>query len=203
MSRALVIGNGESRRNLDLDSLKIDNILVGCNAIHRDITVDHLICCDRRMVEEAVKNPDTANTEIYVREDWFKYYRKTQKLKNIKQVPELPYQGEAKRDRAEHWGSGAYALLVAAELGFDEISLIGFDLYSANNKVNNVYKGTDNYAKPDSQAVDYSYWVYQLSKVFEYFPDSTFVVLNYNNWTMPREWQKQNVRFENIEQLIY
>ena len=203
MSQALVIGNGESRSHLDLNSLKINNILIGCNAIHRDIVVDHLVCCDRRMVEEAVKNPDTVNTEIYVREDWFKYYRKIQKLKNIKQVPALPYQGEAKRDRPEHWGSGGYAVLVAAELGFTNITLVGFDLYSKNNKVNNVYKGTTNYAAPDSHAIDHSYWVYQIAKVFDLFPKINFVVLNNNDWIMPREWLKQNVRFENIEQLAY
>ena len=193
MSRALVIGNGESRRNLDLVSLKIDNILIGCNAIHRDITVDHLVCCDRRMVEEAVQNPDTANTDIYVREDWFKYYRKIQKLKNIKQVPALPYQGEAKRDQPDHWGSGGYAVLVAAELGFENISLAGFDLYSKNNKVNNIYKGTNNYAAPDSHSIDYNYWVYQVSKVFEHYSNITFTIINESTWTMPLEWQKNNV----------
>jgi len=81
VSQALVIGNGESRRNLDLNSLKIHNILIGCNAIHRDVTVDHLVCCDRRMVEEAVQNPDTTNTEIYVREDWL---NTTERYKNEK-----------------------------------------------------------------------------------------------------------------------
>ena len=203
MSQALVIGNGESRRNLDLNSLKINHILVGCNAIHRDVTVDHLICCDRRMVEEAVQNPDTSNTEIYVREDWFKYYRKIQKLKNIKQVPSLPYQGEAKRDQPEHWGSGGYAVLVAADLGFKDITLVGFDLYSKNNKVNNVYKGTNNYAAPDSHSVDYNYWVYQISKVFTLYHLTQFTILNESDWIMPREWQRQNVQFKNIEQLVY
>lgn len=203
MSQALVIGNGESRRNLDLNSLKIHNILIGCNAIHRDVTVDHLICCDRRMVEEAVQNPDTVNTEIYVREDWFKYYRKIQKLKNIKQVPSLPYQGEAKRDQPEHWGSGGYAVLVAADLGFNDVTLVGFDLYSKNNKVNNVYKGTNNYAAADSHSVDHNYWVYQISKVFQLYPSTQFTILNESDWVLPREWQQSNVQFKNIEQLVY
>jgi hypothetical protein len=203
VSQALVIGNGESRRNLDLVSFKIQNILIGCNAIHRDITVDHLICCDRRMVEEAIQNPDTANTEIYVREDWFKYYRKIQKLKNIKQVPALPYQGEAKRDQPDHWGSGGYAVLVAAELGFDDITLIGYDLYSKNNKVNNIYKGTNNYAAPDSHSIDYNYWVYQISKIFHLYPSIQFTILNQSDWVLPREWQLPNVQFRNIEQLVH
>ena len=48
----LVIGNGESRENIDLN--KINTTKVGCNAIMRDFFVDHLICVDRRMVEESI-----------------------------------------------------------------------------------------------------------------------------------------------------
>jgi len=73
MSRAVVIGNGESRRAIDIELLKADS-LIGCNAIHRDTVVDHLICCDRRMADEAVENPQTKNTLIYVRPSWFHYF---------------------------------------------------------------------------------------------------------------------------------
>ena len=61
MSQALVIGNGESRRHVDV-STYTQHTLIGCNAIHRDLNVDHLICCDRRMAEEAVTNPNTKDT---------------------------------------------------------------------------------------------------------------------------------------------
>jgi len=198
-----VIGNGESRSNIDLNSFKVDHILIGCNAVHRDITVDHLVCCDRRMVEEAIKNPANARTDVYVRNDWFKYYRKIEKLKNIHIVPELPYSGELKQDKPEHWGSGGYAILLAACLEFKDIKLVGFDLYSTNNKVNNIYKGTENYAKPESHSVDHSYWVYQIAKVFKYYPESKFTIVNNSNWQMPKEWQYSNVEFETIGELIY
>jgi hypothetical protein len=199
---AVVIGNGESRRSIDIESLKINNVLIGCNAVHRDIVVDHLVCCDRRMVEEAIDNPMTEHTEVYVREDWFKYYRKTQKRKNISTVPDLPYQGEQRPDRPEHWGSGGYALLVAAQLGFDDVTLVGFDLYSKNDKVNNVYKDTVNYSAANKPSVDYSYWVYQISKVFQSFPNIVFTVVNNIGWEMPKEWQQPNVHFTTIEQII-
>ena len=202
MSSAVVIGNGESRRSIDIESLKINNVLVGCNAVHRDIVVDYLVCCDRRMVEEALANPMTEHTEVYVREDWFKYYRKIQKRKNISTVPNLPYQGEQRPDRPEHWGSGGYALLVAAQLGFDNITLVGFDLYSKNDKVNNVYKDTINYSAANNQPVDYSYWVYQISKVFQNYPNILFTVVNDLDWKMPKEWQQPNVQFTTIEQII-
>ena len=198
MSHAVVAGNGESRKHIDL--LKFNAVLIGCNAIHRDIKVDHLVCCDRRMVEEAVNNPNIGNTQIYVREDWFKYYRKIQKNKNIHLVPPLPYHGEIKQDQPEHWGSGGYAVLLAAHLGFENITLVGFDLYSKDHRVNNVYKGTTNYSAPDKQSVDYTYWIYQISKIMFYYPQCHFTVMHEPDWEIPAMWTQKNVSFKNIEQ---
>jgi hypothetical protein len=197
---AIVIGNGESRRHLDLNLLKNKYTLIGCNAIHRDVVVDHLICCDRRMVDEAVENPNTSKTNIYVRGEWFKYFRKIKKYKNISAVPALPYQGTLKKDLPDHWGSGCYAVLIAASM-FDTVKLIGFDLYSKNKKINNIYKGTNNYLEAEAKPVDPSYWTYQLGKIFGYFPNVNFIVFNEGGWQMPQEWKTANISFENIEQL--
>lgn len=192
----VVIGNGESRKGIDIPPMRNDHTLIGCNAIHRDFTVDHLVCCDRRMVEEAVNNERNADTYIHVRDDWYHYFRKVQKNKNIIHVPNLPYVGETKQDDPIHWGSGCYAVLLGATLGHNEVILLGFDLFSDNSKVNNVYKDTINYSKSDSQSVDPSYWIYQIGQVFKYFPLIKFTILNKPNWIMPREWQRENVYFQ-------
>ena len=196
--QAAVIGNGESRKHIDLSLLKNTHTLVGCNAIHRDITVDHLVCCDRRMAEEATNNSETKNSTIYVREDWYHYFRKIKKNKNIQTVPDLPYKGDLKQDQPINWGSGGYAVLLAAHLGFKEINLIGFDLFSQNNKVNNLYKDTENYSNSQSQSVDPSYWIYQLGKIFQLYPTTQFIITNESHWVMPKDWQYSNIRFENI-----
>jgi len=194
MPRALVIGNGESRRQFDINACT-HYVLIGCNAIHRDLNVDHLICCDRRMAEEAVNNSNTKDTEIYVRDHWHHYFRKIRKNKNINLLPAVPTQGESKKDQAEHWGSGGYAVLLAAVLGYQEVAMIGFDLYPIDHAVNNIYKGTVNYAREGSQAVDPSYWVYQIASVFTHYPNTTFIIYNRPDWKMPAEWQKNNVEF--------
>ena len=49
-----VFGNGESRTSVNID--KLEGTKVGCNAIYRDYTMDHLICVDRRMVQEALES---------------------------------------------------------------------------------------------------------------------------------------------------
>ena len=201
MLSALVIGNGESRKKINFNKFKSTYTLIGCNAIHRDLTVDHLVCCDRRMADEAVNNPNNKNTIIYVRDSWYHYFRKILKNKNISQLSPIPKVGELKRDQPDHWGSGNYAILLAAVLGYQEISLIGFDLYSINQKVNNIYKGSKNYSAADSQPVDPSYWIYHATEVFINYPNINFTIYNQPEWIMPQEWQKKNVQFRNIAQL--
>ena len=128
--KLLVIGNGESRKSILLnEEVKKKFITIGCNALHRDFTSDHLVCCDRRMVEEAVKNPKNINSKIYTRDRYYKQFRKIEKNKNIFLLPSLPYSDKGKVNDPDHWGSGPYAVLLSANLIQDEIFIIGFDLY--------------------------------------------------------------------------
>lgn len=199
MSVALVIGNGESRSKIDIEKFSPEYSLIGCNAIHRDAKVDHLVCCDRRMIDEAVESDNATNTKIYVRSNWFKYYRKIKKDKRIELLPDLPYEGNKKEDQPVHWGSGPYAVLLAAALNHDTIMLVGFDLYSSNNNVNNLYKGTKNYSRKDSRPVDPSFWIYQISRVFKNFRNKDFIIWNKKDWEIPELWKQPNVRFEEID----
>lgn len=188
MRPAIVLGNGESRKDIDVLPLKDHYILIGCNAIHRDIEVDHLVCCDQRMVKEALL---TFTNPIYTRS---KYLTRT---KNLKEVPPLPYTGNQKQDQPEHWGSGPYAVLLATYKS-SNITLLGFDLYDANFQVNNLYKGTNNYAAADTPPIDPCYWIYQLAKIFESFPNKKFTIINQNDWQFPKEWHLPNVSFFTI-----
>jgi hypothetical protein len=193
--QAVVIGNGESRKPIDLEKYRSTHTIIGCNALHRDTLVDHLVCCDRRMVDEAIVNPNIGDTLIYVRKSWHHFFRKILKNKKIQHLPPIPTTGEAKQDQSDHWGSGCYAILLAAYLGFKEVNLIGFDLYPSHDQINNIYKGTQNYAKTDARAVDYSFWVYQTSQIFRHYSQVQFIVHNRPDWDMPKEWQKNNVKF--------
>jgi hypothetical protein len=192
----LVLGNGESRKTLDLENIKSRYTTVGCNAVHRDFVVDHLVCCDQRMVIEAVKNPNTKNTKIYTRAEWVNTFSKL----GVHRVPDLPYAGDQRWDQPFHWGSGGYALLVAASLS-DHVNIVGFDLISSTGKVNNLYKDTENYSKADQHPVDPTYWIYQTSMVFKSFPAKYFTVFNNNNWEMPESWRLANVNFKSIDTL--
>lgn len=194
MRRALVLGNGESRSSLNIESFRQTHTIIGCNAIHREIIVDHLICCDQRMIREALENPLYKTVPIWVRPDWYQFFRKIQKNKNINELPDLPYEGSLRQDKPINWGSGPYAVLVALFLGFDRIDIAGFDLYGIERRVNNIYKGTKNYAGRDTSAVDPSYWIYQISKLIVVHPHVEFNFINRQGWQMPENWKKENAR---------
>jgi hypothetical protein len=78
--------------------------------------------------------------------------------------------------------------------------MIGFDLYGTAGTVNNIYKGTPNYKQEGTSSVDPSYWIYQISKVFELFPDKYFTIYN-NDWVIPESWKMKNISFKTLDKL--
>ena len=54
MKQTFIIGNGESRKGLDLDSLHEKGKIYGCNALYRDFTPDVLVVVDEAMMFEIV-----------------------------------------------------------------------------------------------------------------------------------------------------
>ena len=191
----IVIGNGESRQGIDINELQSEK--VGCNAIIRDFTVHHLVCCDKRMVAEAINNKRISNQNIYTRSDWQNLFP------GVKIVPELWYESAERIDQPWHWGSGDYAVLLASQItAHKQIHMIGFDLFSNDNKVNNIYKGTPNYNKADSHSVDPSYWIYHLAKIFEKFDQKEYIVYSNLDNKMPESWKSiSNLRLDSLDNL--
>ena len=178
-----VIGNGESRRGFDLYSLEWLGESIGTNAVHRDFIPNYLVCCDRRMVSEAVNNG--YKNPLYTRDDWRKNFSYWQ---NVRSVPELPYKGDKRIDDPFQWGSGGHALNLACTMSPKFVVMLGFDLYGIDKKFNNVYKDTENYNTSDKNFTDPSYWIYQTAKIFEYYPNIKFLQIQPDNWEPPAEW---------------
>jgi len=190
-----VFGNGESRTSVNISNL--EGIKVGCNAIYRDYQMDHLVCVDKRMVQEVLANKANQDSYVYTREDWISQFNAVR----VRTVPKLPYTGSKRWDEPFQWGSGPYAVLLAAKLSKgDTVRLIGFDLYSPTATVNNVYKDTSNYDTSNKRAVDPRYWVHQIGMVFNYYPNIQFVIHN-DNFELPTSWNQPNVLLDNISSL--
>lgn len=52
--------------------------------------------------------------------------------------------------------------------------MVGFDLSTPNELINNIYKGTDYYFPEDAKGFSAVSWVNQLGTVFDTFPDTKF-----------------------------
>ena len=198
----LVIGNGESRKGIDLT--KFDERIVGCNAIYRDLYVRHLVCVDRRMVTEAIDAGYNEDSFIYTRPDWYNQFKN---IKHVREVPDLPYVGSDRWDEPFQWGSGPYAVLLGTKIAnkdLEIVKLIGFDLYGNDEgKTNNIYKDTQNYNASDKRAVDPRYWIHQIGMVFKCFPKVKFQVYQQLKWELPKAWNYPNVEVDNISNIYY
>jgi len=201
MKFAFCIGNGESRRDFDVNALKQYGTLYGANAVFRDTTVDHLICCDRRMAMETVSAKYEGT--VYTREDWYSFFP----YDNFKQLPALPWTETDKWTQSFHMGSGLHAVNIALHNSADVVVVIGHDFWGNGSSHNNIYKGTENYADLVAPAVDPSFWIKQFVMFFAAYPDKQFVFCqpNVKTWRKPPGWDTDalpNVQYEELNTLI-
>ena len=192
---SFVIGNGESRATVDLEACKKIGLTVGCNAIVRDFHPHVISAADQRMVEH-VKSHEYLG-KIYTRKDWnFKLLAEP--------YPALPYQGNKREDETWHWNSGPHAVNIACQSKHSGwfgkktnlCFLIGFDM-TQDNMPNNMYKNTEGY---DNKVVDPKYWHYQLNKLFECYPQVSFVWIAPEDYVCPDAWHaNENFYRETVE----
>lgn len=187
-----VVGNGQSRQDVALN--QINSWIIGCNAVHRDHQCNELVAVDQRMVNEILLNEKNLNIPVYTRQDWSKTYTDSR----VRPLPEIPFTGPNKPDKPFHWNSGPYAVLLAALRYPTEVHLLGFDLWSKTGLVNNLYKGTANYATQESKKVSPDFWIYQLKKIFEHFDQIHFIQHQKKDWEIPKQWMAiKNLTFAN------
>ncbi len=201
MKFALCGGNGESRRGFDIDQLASHGTVYGTNALFRDYTVDHLVCCDRRMAMETVSAGYTK--PVYTREDWYSFFP----YDNFNKLARLPWEENEKWTQSFHMGSGLHAVNLALHDACDILVLIGHDFWSVNNLHNNIYKGTENYNAAQHDAVDPSFWIKQFVMFFSAYPDVQFVFCqpNMHSWRRPVGWDSTtlpNVQYQELSSLI-
>ena len=80
------------------------------------------------------------------------------------------------------YATGTRAIYLACELGAKEVYIIGHDLYSTDEKINNVYAGTRCYHGEDSpfkrpdnpEKDDLNHWIKQHKNTFDTFKDTKF-----------------------------
>jgi hypothetical protein len=166
-TQAVAIGNGESRLEIDLRHIAnhrgglagVDRLQsYGCNALYRDFRADFLIATSDAMADELVASGYCETNIVYANSDQIlrhpgKFYLIPQNL---------------------YWDAGSLAAYMACFDGHSKIFLLGFDGYHGEPGLNNVYKHTNGYLKPD-QAQNGAFWERGLYTVMTTYPTVEFV----------------------------
>lgn len=165
-SDALVIGNGVSRLQFDLNQLQELFTTYGCNALYRDFIPDHLIAVDPYMIHEILNKDIHMKTKLHIQgHSQFD----THKLRQYYSIVHYGYK--------EGMDSGNTAILVACQQDHDVIYMIGTDY-----TVDNVYAGTQNY-NPQSHHSLPPVWQTRITRLCKQYSDKKFIRVNGNNYT--------------------
>ena len=65
MTVAFVVGNGTSRKPIDLNGLKKYGKVYGCNALYREFNADYLVAVDVKMILEINHSKYQMNHEVW------------------------------------------------------------------------------------------------------------------------------------------
>lgn len=157
MTIAFVLGNGVSRKAVDLDTLKLYGKIYGCNALYREFTPDVLVSTDKP-IAEAIQQSGYSKNNVF-------YTRKPIAGLGAKLLPRL-YQG---------FSSGPNALALASTDQLSKVYLLGFDFGGNMGFFNNIYADTDFYKKSLDKPTYSGNWIKQIAKVCNDFPTVQYI----------------------------
>jgi len=277
IKRVFCIGNGQSRKNYNLEKLRPFGKIYGCNALYRDFTPDVLVAVDHGIMHEIYHSGYCEKKETWFR-DWtavpdymynslvetsispdelneIKKYdfiienKKTDQTEfvmhgvNLKGIVDILRRNKATIDKKyinhsncyiswirktdlthdlkeimvneegkaiDHgWACGATAGYIAIkQQNPTHVYLIGHDLYSNNDKVNNLYAGSEHYVIPEHSPTPAVNWIVQWKTLAKWNPNINFIKVNEFNdssnlTNMPiQEWEGiKNLSYMNLETL--
>jgi hypothetical protein len=155
---AFVLGNGVSRRHIEVNTLLKLGTVYGCNALYRTHTPHVLVATDQ-LISKSIQESGYAQQNKF-------YTRRPVEGMGANRVPQQ-YFG---------FSSGPIATGIAAGDGHKNIYMLGFDMGPAiNGRFNNVYAGTEFYKLQDSTPTFTGNWVKQIITVTKDFPSQQFI----------------------------
>lgn len=235
-NKVFVLGNGESRKGIDLDALKQKGPVYGCNALYRDWAPDALVCVDGGMMHEVYESGYASKNKCYFR-SWsrlpgemyemivegtmwdeqgftitnnkrgrkefvlngtdpnqmqrlFEHHVKLgSDKKTIEELLSKHHRWITWVDENDEvhiipegysgWSAGPIAVRLALQ-NHDplDVFLIGFDLGSKTDTINNLYKGTDNYLSDGAAVTPATNWIVQHKQNFLDYPETRFWKVN-------------------------
>ena len=179
---AFVLGNGQSRKGIDIDDLKTKGTVFACNAVYRTHRPHFLIAVDPKMILEIAETDYMVHNKVW--SNFNAQYNKHQKI--------LDHCNWFKPSLG--WSSGPTALWLASQHGYDKIYILGFDYRGINDKFNNIYADTPNYKKSEDGATFFGNWLRQTVSVIKEHRNIQYIrVIASDNY-----WPEQLNKFDNF-----
>jgi hypothetical protein len=175
---AFVLGNGISRRGLDLEAISRLGPVYGCNALYREFAPELLVATDTPIAREIEQTG----------------YAKTHRF--VTRYPVLGT-GSEKIQMNFNWSSGPIAISYACAESATAVYLLGFDLCGLAGKFNNVYADTEFYKKSTDTETYSGNWISQISSVISSYHYIRFTRVLANSATPQSEFQK----FKNFNEI--
>ena len=185
MSKVIVYGNGKSRSKYHDVTMTFDDVITwGCNAIYRDVKVDHLVSVDYGMQHEIYTSGYAKENSCWFL-DWNIIPPEFSGLDTIKNQHDTVYENEptehgyvlnGKKDSdlyvtwvdgsnsvsdisyPREWCSGATAVYLACQQGAKELYIMGFDLCGL--PIYNVYENEQINVMHHGRNVEPQHWDY-------------------------------------------
>jgi len=181
---AFVLGNGTSRKSIDVQDLSKTGTTYGCNALYRTFNPDYLIAVDVKMVLEINKAGYQHKHSVW-----------TNPNKSYTKINNLNYFNPSKG-----WSSGPTALWLASQHSYDKIFILGFDYRGVNDgkQFNNLYADTANYKKSTDGATFFGNWLRQTANVIKENPQTQYYRVIASDNYCPEELNK----FDNLETVL-
>ena len=182
---AFVLGNGTSRKSINLEQLKTKGTIYGCNALYRDFDPDFLVAVDVKMILEINQAKYQHRHPV-----WTNPNRAYDKMNGLNFF-----------NPSKGWSSGPTALHLASEHQNNVIYIIGFDYQGIEDKINNIYASTPNYKKSHERATFYGNCLKQTCITCEKCSEKRYIRVVQEDAFIPKEFEKiTNLKHISIEE---
>ena len=187
MTIAFVLGNGISRKPVELEKLQTCGPVYGCNALYREFIPNVLVATDKPISSQIQESGYSKKHKFYTR----------------KPIPKL---GALQVPEAYHgFSSGPIATAIAAGYSHYRIYMLGFDMGPTQDQLfNNMYAGTEFYKQPSSPPTFTGNWVKQIVKITSDYPTTEFIrIVGDTTAEIPELLAIKNLKHQPIATFLY
>lgn len=184
---AFVLGNGLSRKPVEINDLIKLGTVYACNAVYRTHRPHYLVAVDSKMVIEINKSGYQLKNNVYTNKN--RAYDKFRRFNFF--------------DPSLGWSSGPTALHLASGHERQEIYILGFDFKGVDEKVNNIFADSPNYKKSSDKATYYGNWLRQTGIVIQKNPQKRYIRVTNKECFVPEPLTKLgNLSHMKIDEFI-